>query len=383
MDPQSNDEPSGRAGEKAEPVQYRPDCLHFKGHVPCTPHKERGVHCADCPEYRRRAGRILLIKLGAAGDVIRTTPLLDPLKRNYPDHVLTWVTDFPDLLPAVVDDRLRWDTNAVLLLRHTPFDLVINLDKDRQACALAREVNADRKLGFVLGDDGICRPVTDGLSEGMAAAAVHKFLTGLFDDVNQACTLSYLQEIFAICGYEFQGQEYVLDRPAVAPVFELPSGRSTVGLNTGCGGRWTSRLWPERYWEDLAGKLQASGHAVVLLGGPQEDEKNRRLARATGACYPGHFDLQTFIGLMDRCDLVVSAVTMGMHIALGLGKKLVLLNNIFNPHEFELYGRGAILAPQQACTCFFSPRCRNESFCLETLLPDAVEQAVAELLETS
>ena len=36
-------------------------------------------------------------------------------------------------------------------------------------------------------------------------------------------------------------------------------------------------------------------------------------------------------------DLVVTAVTMAMHIALGLGKKLVLFNNIFNPHEFELY----------------------------------------------
>ena len=363
-------------------MDFRPDCFYFRGHVPCTPHKERGVHCDGCAEFRQRAGRILIIKLGAAGDVIRTTPLLVPLRNEFPDHLVTWVTDFPDLLPAVVDDPVSLDTATVLWLQQTPFDLVINLDKDRQACALAREVEAKSRRGFTLGHDGICCPVSEGVTAEMAAAARSKFMTGLFDDVNQACTLSYPQEIFAICGYEFEGEPYLLDRPTPVPDFDLPQGRQVVGLNTGCGGRWTSRLWPEKYWAQLAASLRQAGYAVVLLGGPQEDDKNMRLAKASGACYPGHFDLQTFIGLMDRCDLVVSAVTMAMHIALGLGKKLVLFNNIFNRHEFEMYGRGRILAPQQKCTCFFQPRCRNESFCMDTLEPDTVLNAVNELLET-
>lgn len=325
-------------------------------------------------EYVRREGRILIIKLGAAGDVIRTTPLLHPLKRDYPRHLLTWITCTPELLPALVDDPLPFDTASVLWARNTRFDLVINLDKDREACALAREVPGKRLCGFVLGeDDGLCRP-------SAPRAAADKYLTGLFDDVNQACELSYLQEIFAICGYEFAGEEYVLDRPAAAPEFDLPEGAATVGLNTGCGGRWTSRLWPERYWAELARALRADGFAVVLLGGPDEETRNRRLAAATGACYPGHFDLRTFISLVDRCDLVVTAVTMAMHIVLGLGKRLVLFNNIFNPHEFELYGRGRIVAPEQECTCFFQPSCTNESFCLETLRPEAVRRAVGELL---
>jgi heptosyltransferase-2 len=365
---------------KDQLLAFRPDCLHFRGHMPCRPHKRDGVHCEECPEFRARQGRILLIKLGAAGDVIRTTPLLAPLREKFPDHQLTWVTDFPALVPALVDDVLPLTVESVLWLRRTKFDLVINLDKDRQACALAAEVQASVRWGFTLADDGICRPVTTGVTPAMARAAEAKFLTGLFDDVNQACTLSYPQEIFAICGFEFKGQPYVLDRPAVAPDFDLPAGRAVIGLNTGCGGRWTSRLWPGNYWNELAVSLRDAGYAVVLLGGPDEDVKNRKLAAATGACYPGHFPLATFVGLVDRCDLVVTAVTMGMHIALGLGKKLVLFNNIFNPHEFELYGRGRILAPTQACTCFFQPRCRNENFCLETLLPSAALAAVNDLM---
>ena len=351
--------------------------------MPCQPHKEKGVHCDGCPDFRQRAGRILLIKLGAAGDVIRTTPLLEPLRLEYPDHALTWVTDFPELVPASVEDVISLDTPGRVWLEQVAWDLVINLDKDRQACALAASVEATRKIGFTLGGDGICQPITEGVNTAMAAAAESKFLTGIFDDVNQACTLSYPQEIFAICGYEFSGQEYVLDRPDPAPVFDLPEGKPVVGLNTGAGGRWPSRLWPEEHWRQLASDLQGRGYTVLLLGGPQEDQKNRNLAQATGATYLGHFDLPTFIGLMDRCDLVVTAVTMAMHIALGLGKKLVLFNNIFNPHEFELYERGVIMAPEQRCTCFFQPRCTNENFCLDTLRPDAVGEQVALLLEQS
>ena len=362
-------------------MNIRTDCLHFRGHVPCRPHKEQGHHCDACPEYRRRAGRILLIKLGAAGDVIRTTPLLDPLKKRYPDHLLTWVTDFPELVPARVDDVVAFHSADRLWVEETPWDVVINLDKDRQACALARKVRSGQLLGFTLDDQGLCRPVSEGVEPAVARAAQDKFATGVFDDVNQACTLSYPQEIFAICGFEFQGQPYVVDRPDPAPQFDLPAGKSVVGLNTGAGGRWPSRLWPEDYWLRLASDLQQGGHTVVLLGGPQEDEKNRRLAAASGATYPGHFDLRTFIGLMDRCDVVVTAVTMAMHIALGLGKQLVLFNNIFNPHEFELYGQGVIMAPEQRCTCFFQPRCTSESFCMETLQPAAVLAEVVRRLE--
>jgi ADP-heptose:LPS heptosyltransferase len=362
-------------------VNFEPSCIHFRGHVPCLPHKAKGVHCEGCPDFRERRGRILLIKLGAAGDVIRTTPLLQPLRRQYPDHVITWVTDFPELVPRSVDDVVAFNSPDRVWVEQAAWDLVINLDKDRQACALASRVPAARKLGFGLGFDGICRPITEGVSPDMAAAARNKYLTGIFDDVNQACKLSYPQEIFAMCGYEFTGQPYVLDRPDPAPVFDLPADRPIVGLNTGAGGRWPSRLWPEEYWSELATELAGQGFTVLLLGGPQEDDKNRRLAEQTGAVYLGHFDLRTFIGLMDRCDLVVTAVTMAMHIALGLGKKLVLFNNIFNPCEFELYGRGVIMAPEQECTCFFQPRCTSDNFCLQTLRPEAVAGQVRQLLE--
>jgi heptosyltransferase-2 len=43
---------------------------------------------------------------------------------------------------------------------------------------------------------------------------------------------------------------------------------------------------------------------------------------------------------------------MGMHITLALGKKIVLMNNIFNPYEFDLFGKGEIVAPIKLANVF-------------------------------
>ena len=356
-------------------MMIKTDCIHFLGYIPCKPHKLHGYHCHSCPEYLHREGRILIIKLAAAGDVIRTTPVLEPLRKEYPSHRIAWLSKYPDLLPKIIDDPLSFSLESILWLRNTSFDLLINLDKDREACALAKEINADRKLGFILDDNGFCSPCDEG-------PAKDKFITGLFDDENKKNRLSYVEETMAMCGYEFRGEEYILDSPGTCVELDIPGTGPVIGLNTGCGSRWPSRLWPEEYWIRLIRLLLDQGNRVMLLGGPEEDEKNKRISELSSAYYPGFFSLEEFISIMDRCEVVVSAVTMAMHIAIGLKKKLVLFNNIFNPHEFELYGRGVILAPEQECTCFFKPRCTNTSFCMETLTPDTVLENITRLLSS-
>ena len=84
---------------------------------------------------------------------------------------------------------------------------------------------------------------------------------------------------------------------------------------------------------------------------------------------------------MNQCDLVVTGVTMAMHITLGLGKKIVLLNNIFNKYEFELYGLGTIIEPDKPCLCYFQPTCTNPEYrCMEHLPVKNVVAACDRLL---
>jgi heptosyltransferase-2 len=359
----------------------KPNCRHFRGDIPCVPHKETGAHCIDedgatCPHYEAVNTNILIIKLGAIGDVIRTTPLLRRLSENHPEARIWWLTNFPDVLPPQVDVVLPFSSQSLAILAAVRFDLLLNLDKDREACALAATLQSLTTKGFTL---------RHGVPYPADADAESKFMTGLFDDISKENTKSYLEEIFSISGFTFTGERYILDSCASdGYAWKLPRGKKIVGLNTGCGGRWATRLWPDQHWVALARKLKKAGYAPVLLGGEQEHARNRKLARKSGARYPGHFPLRQFINLVDQCDLVVTAVTMAMHITIGLGKKIVLFNNIFNRHEFELYGLGDILEPEADCTCYFAPRCTNPKFsprsCMKMIRAQTVFESCKRLL---
>ena len=67
------------------------DCRFFIGDRPCSFHKATGVLC-PCDHYQKIEERILIIKLDAIGDVLRTTALLPPLAEAHPQASLTWIT---------------------------------------------------------------------------------------------------------------------------------------------------------------------------------------------------------------------------------------------------------------------------------------------------
>ena len=353
------------------------DCRWFRGDVPCRPHKQKGCHCTEtdgsaCAHYLPQSGNTLIIKLGTVGDVIRTTPLLRKLQETSPQRRVWWLTLSPEIVPEVVDVVLPFTVQSVITLQAVHFDLLINLDKDREACALAGVLRADQKQGFML---------VDGKPAPINAHSLPKFLTGVFDDLSKDNTRSGVEELFAIAGFSFHGEEYILDNFARdGYTWKLPSRKPVVGLNTGCGSRWVSRLWPEQYWIALARRLKRAGYIPLLLGGEREHKKNLRIARRSGARYPGVFPLRQFVNLVDQCDLVVTAVTMAMDIATGLRKKLVLLNNTFNKHGFELYGRGVVLEPDFDCPCYYSPVCPND--CMQYLHVDTVFDSIRALLPT-
>jgi heptosyltransferase-2 len=349
------------------------DCRHFRGDIPCNPHKEFGVHCDGCEYYDQVTENILIIKRGAAGDVLRTTPILYKLKANHPKARIWWLTLSPELVPSeYIDKILKWNPESIEILGVLDFLILINLDKDHEACALANRLTAKKKIGFLLSPLGVSMPADKNAQE--------KYETGVFDDVSIANHKSYPEELFEICGYKFSGEKYIIDKPEEIDFPGLDLSRPLVGMNTGAGIRWTSRLWSIGHWAGLAKKLHAKGYNVLLLGGQDEDARNKEIQNLSGgaAQYIGYFPLKTFISLVNKCDTIISGVTMAFHIAVALEKKIALINNIFNKYEFgDLYGLGEIVEPDKPCTCYFRGTCINkEYFCLDHLPVEKVLRAV-------
>lgn len=345
------------------------DCIYFKGEMPCLPHKKEKVRC-KCQYYKKTGKKILIIKLGAVGDVIRTTPLITKLLKVYPDCEITWVTDTPEVLPEGIITILKTDINGITQLLADKFDILYNLDKAKTACALAKLIEAKQKIGYTI-EDGKPIPIN--------TEAITKYITGLDDPLMLANKKSYVEEIFDIVSLPFEKEKYLMKKPAS---FEKPLPllkKPVIGLNTGCGARWTTRLWSTENWITLSKMLIKEGYSVVLLGGPQEDKRNLLIQKESNALYPGYFSFEEFISLTDLCDLIVTGVTMALHIAIGLEKKIVLLNNIFNRYEFELYGLGKIIEPSIPCLGCFLSECEKRFdgiSCMNLVKPDEVFDAI-------
>jgi len=383
---------------RSKDVKY--DCSHFEGHIPCKPNKKFDVQCDNCSHYDKdtsaivnlntqkallkeiynicdftkknielekpiissKETKILFIKLGAIGDVIRTTPLLEKYKNEFGDCHFSWITHSPQVVPKdKVDLIYKWNEASVSFLANQEFDIAINLDKDKEACMLLSQINAKDKFGFIW-KDGHINIATD--------KAEHKLITGLFDHISKENSKNYLEEIFEICHFEFNKEEYMinlneeLSNQWKEKFKSLVGSKTIIGLNTGCGLRWKTRLWPKDYWVELIKNLEKRGYFCLLMGGPDEDETNRYYQSKTGATYLGTFSLEEFIAITNNTDIIVTPVSMMMHIALALKKQLMLFHNIFNVNEFELYGRGVIIEPSSGCDCYFGNSCSREKRCM-------------------
>ncbi len=356
------------------------DCKHFKGAIPCKYNKEHNVDCRNCRFYEPRGKSILIIKLGAMGDVIRTTPLVVKYRDLYDDPHFTWLTQFPDVLPpSDIDDICTPASFDLENIKAREFDIAINLDKEEEACRLLAAVKAEKKYGFIW---------KEGHLNAATSAAEHKIITGLFDHISIKNKKSYPEEIFEICHMDFDKEEYLLNysinlaKKWKGVFSDKAKGRQLIGLNTGCGNRWKTRLWPDEYWINFINSLDSNVYFPVLLGGPQENDKNSSLAEKTHAWYPGTFPLKEFIAMTSNFDAVVTQVTMMMHIAVAHKIPMVLMNNIFNKHEFELYNRGVIVEPETGCDCFYGNTCSRNRPCMYDIKPETIKNELVQLLKT-
>lgn len=346
-------------------------CKYFKGDMPCKPHKDKGYHCDNCPEFIPYDHKILIIKLGASGDVLRTTPILHLIRKSFPNAHITWITKTVEFVPTThVDSILQWNTDNILWLKALKFDIVYSLDKDHEAIALASVLNAILLKGYTMDEWGHCQAVDQD--------AVHKWQTGLWDDLCKENTKSYPQEIIELCGFPYNKEKYIIDRPEDIYRFGLDKTMKIIGLNPGCGNRWLTRLWGEDNWIKLCKKLNKNGFTPVVVGGGYEKEMNMRIASRGRALYFGVKPLQEFVTIVNSCELVVTSVTMAMHVAIALEKKLILFNNIFNKNEFELYGLGTILEPDKPCKCCYKNTC--DEACMETIPVETVYEEIVKLI---
>jgi lipopolysaccharide heptosyltransferase III len=359
------------------------DCRFFLGDRPCVWHKLTGALC-KCDRYEPIEERILIVKLDAMGDVLRSTALLPPLAEAHPRAAVTWITR-KESVPLLqrnpyVTEVLELGPDALAQLQTRAFDRVINLDASKTSAALASAARSSRKDGFVLEERGYVQPTNDAARRWLEA--------GLFDDIKREGTATYQDRMAEILGLGGRQHHYVFElgveeRERAARHLEsigLDLGRPIVGLNTGAGGRWPLKQWREDGYVSLVGRLAHRRDVqFLLLGGPSEKERNDRLkARSKVRLFdPGcNNAVRHFAALVDRCAVVVTGDTLAMHLSLALGRRTVVLFGPTSAPEIELYGLGEKVVPDMTCLSCYKTSCDFVPNCMDLISTEMVERAV-------
>jgi heptosyltransferase-2 len=306
--------------------------------------------------------KVLIIKLGysetidpeisktsSLGDVLRTTVILYPFKD---DHV-TWLVDqaaYPLLEGNPFLKRiLLFDLTSVLQLQRERFDTVINLEKVPGVCALADSISAWKRYGF-------------RFDEVKGEAEAYDRCEYIFDlcrdaDLKRSHRGHWQQMLLEVVGAKWERQEYLLGyRPRTAETCD-------VGLNWAVGSKWPNKAWPQARWEELK----------QLMDG-----------RYTYSMQQGLDSLHDYMDWINSCRLLVTNDSLGLHIALALRKKVVVLYGPTNPNETYFYGRGEVLYPEAPYDCIpcLSPKCVQESKCMEFIKPESVMMKIDALLKS-
>lgn len=345
------------------------------------------MFCRDCTQYDRIVSRVLIVKLGASGDVLRTTSILGSIKELYPQSHITWICgsssfEFIQHTP-LIDQPLKVCEESLILLRHAEFDICINFDLDPLATAITGLTQAKENKGYGRTPRGEVIAFDPAGEEWLEMS--------LWDDHKIANTKTYQTHMRNIIHAPDTNHPILVPLlPAMMESAELFAedndllDRPVIGLNVGAGHRWQHKKWTVEGFIALAERIHHELNAnLLILYGPEDMDRANEVFSALTVPYVNaglHESMLEFFAMLNLCDVVVTGDTFALHASLGLGKRVVCFVGPTSAAELELYGQGVLLQGKIDCLGCYLTRCDKDPFCMKLLDAGEVFQAVKEQL---
>lgn len=369
--------------KKKEPNDIH-NCKHFNGYKPCFP----GTNCLEtgCVDPLPRGTNILLVNLEAMGNVLVTTSLLPAIKRKYPGSTISWIT-LKNVLPLLqgnplIDHVYAWDAESRMVLDAMKFDVVMNVDKSVHAGAFTMGLAAGVRLGYGIDGKGIIIPLNQ--------EAEYNYRLGLDDElkfrVNRKPNAQLLAEAL---GLPYGRDEYILHLTSEEQAFcrryrrqvGIPDEKKVVGFNTGCSLLYPNKkMTVEQHIVLIDSLARETGAALVLLGGPEDTERNaeiKRKAKEKVILTPTQEGVRRGVCYENICDIVVTGDSFGMHVAIALKKRVIAWFGVSCPQEVDLFDRGVKLIPEHlACSPCWKKSCPYNIECVQLIDLDRIVEEV-------
>jgi heptosyltransferase I len=329
---------------------------------------------------------ILIVRLGALGDIVHTIPAAAALRAAMPDARIDWIVDarqraIVDLVPVL--DRvvtlqartLRAWTDAVRELRTIAYDAALDFQGLMKSAMLARASGARRVAGFSIWHlrEKTARPFYSETDEAPEAEDSDEHVIQKNLRLLRVVGVASTQVEFPIARVEsaaygdvaraFGGQPFALINPSAA---------------------WPNKRWPAGRFGEIAAFLRdVRRMRSVVLWGPGEEALAREVvaASAGAAVAAPPTGVADLLELSRRAALIVSGDTGPLHLAAAVGTPSVAIMGPTDPRRNGPWSPDDVVVSRyDACGCRYDRRCHQQQWCLEPVTVAEVTAAIQQRL---
>jgi len=294
--------------------------------------------------------KVLIVRVGAMGDVLHALPAVTALRRARPDWEIDWVVD-PRWAPLLVNDlghgpvvgRVHlaetklWSRAPVSIatlrsigelrteLRAAKYDVVVDMQGTLRSAVLGGFAKAARFVGYRDPRETLAarlyktKAPRQGLHVVEQGAALLAEATGV-----------PLAPAFVVLPREEWAENWAVEEVVARPMCVLAAGAG-----------WGAKQWPVERFGELAKVLRARGFDVVVNAARKDEEIPLRVVAASdGAARMVVCNVSGLVALMRRTDLLVGGDTGPTHLAAMLGVPVVGLYGPTNPARNGPWGPG-------------------------------------------
>jgi len=349
-------------------------------------------------DYRK----ILILRLSAVGDVIRTLPAAKALKERYPSSSITWVVEEPsrallesqpEIDEVLLFPRKRWANgiksargiwstigemwNFILDLRRRDFDVVLDFHGILKSGLLSLLSGSPKRIGFDRRSGKEGNFLFSNIKVRLPGERMSRFqknfalLQGMELEVKSFHPKLYIPG---------QDREYVESflRP-LSPSLKKPF----IAIHPGTSPKTVYKRWMPLQYARLADRLIRELKATVIFTwGPEElnwVEGVRKEMKEPSLLGPRTESLTQLGEIFRHCDLYIGADTGPMHIASLMGIPVVVLYGPTDPIVNEPFGKHKKVRREVGCNPCRKRSCK-ELTCLKMITVDDVFKATEEIL---
>ena len=324
---------------------------------------------------------VLIVRLGALGDIVHAVPAVAAIRDAYPDARIDWLVEqrhrsMVDLV-TVIDRTIVLERASLggwvavmRTLRAAAYDVAVDFQGLLKSAVLARASGAARVVGFSIWHlrEKSARPFYSSAAPGEGRHVIHKNLA--------------LLRALGIQGGEIRFPLAPVISPALAELTRRLDGRPFALVNPGAA--WPNKRWPAQCFGELCAFLgEAAGLVPVVAWGPGEETVADAViaSSANTAVLAPRTTVPDLVAMCRAATVVVSGDTGPLHIATAVGAPTVSLFGPTDPARNGPWTDADISVSRfDGCECHYERRCHTSRWCLGDLTVAEVSAAVQQRL---